>query len=68
MLKIRNRGMVNAVYGIVEVEHCGILVKRRTRELGNIRIYDITSIIRSAYIVPGFRPTLNISYINYFAD
>ena len=36
MLKIRNRGMVNAVHGIVEVEYYGILIKRRTRKLGNI--------------------------------
>ena len=60
--------MVNAVHGIVEIEYCGILVKRRTRKLGNIQVYDITSIIRSTYIVPGFRLILNISYINYFAD
>ena len=53
---------------MVEVEHYGILIKRRTRELGNIRVYNITSIIRSTYIIPGYRLILNISYINYFAD
>ena len=68
MLKIKNRGIVNAVHGIVEVEYYGILVKRRTRKLGNIRVYDITSIIKSTYIILGFRLILNISYINYFAD
>ena len=60
--------MVNAVYGIVEVEYYSILIKRRTRKLGNIRVYNITSIIRSTYIVLGFRLILNISYINYFAN
>ncbi len=48
----RNRRQVNEIYGIVELKKICALMTEHPRNLGAYRIVEISSILRSAHVVP----------------
>ena len=63
-LKFRNGGVIDPVHGMVEMERWPPSKAIKTRDSGPRRFYSLTSVVRSAHVIPGFGDTSQIEYIN----
>ncbi len=63
----RNRGQVHEIHGIVELERWRASTAEHPRNLGAYRIVEISSILRSAHVVPRDQEK-NVFYVNNYID
>lgn len=69
VLRLRKGGEVHEVHGMIEVERWPKPIQdRQRRSLGNTRIYPMSTILRSAHLVPATLDGDDIFFINNYID
>ena len=63
----RNRGQVHEIHGMVELEKMRASTAEHPRNLGAHRIIEISSILRSAHVVPRDQERI-VFYVNNYID
>ena len=66
LLRLKNSGKPNKVHGMVEVEDWPVLGAKNPRKLGHRCFFEMSTILRSAHIIPSGTP--GMYYINHYVD
>jgi hypothetical protein len=66
LLRLKNSSKPNKVHGIVEVEDWLVLGAKNPRKLGHRCFFEISTILRSAHIIP--LGTSGMYYINHYVN
>ncbi len=62
------RGSMNPVHGMVEVEPWPITIRKNPQFLTGERIYSLAHIIRGAHVIPATLPPVQYWFVNNYID
>jgi len=66
LLRLRNNGQVHGIHGMVEVEDWPQVRTQNPRNIGYRRFFDMSTILRSAHIIP--TDNTGLYYVNNYVD
>jgi hypothetical protein len=66
LLRLRNNGQVHGVHGMVEVKDWPQVHIQNPRNIGHRYFFDMSTILRSAHIIP--TGTIGLYYVNNYVD